>query len=249
MIQAVLVVVFAGALQRVVFQATPRPDAAPDTAFVFLVGEPNDLPMPPRIGSRQPPSAPASDVTVTARDTGAADGVGIAGPIVPGPALGDGSLWVTARPALPAVVADQLYAEAPASRDSIAIRRLRAMVDSLNALLDEEQRARRLPDWTVGGGDSPTWGIDSRWIHLGDIKIPTAVLALIGGLLPQGNYGESVRSRQLGEMRQDLLQSAWRAQTFQDFQRYVRETRERRQKERDAEERRHAPADTTGIVP
>jgi hypothetical protein len=122
------------------------------------------------------------------------------------------------------------------------------MVDSLNALLDEEQRARRLPAWTVGGGEAPTWGIDSQWIYLGDIKIPTPVLALIGGLLPAGNYDESVRSRQLAEMRQDLLQSAWRAQTFRDFQRYVRETRERRQKERD-EERRRAKPDTTGVIP
>jgi hypothetical protein len=66
-------------------------------------------------------------------------------------------------------------------------------------------------------------------------------------LLPQGtSYDESLRQRQLADMRRDLLYSAWRAQTFQEFQRYVRETRERRRQERDAERARR---DTTRVIP
>jgi hypothetical protein len=80
------------------------------------------------------------------------------------------------------------------------------------------------------------------------IKIPTMALALLGNLLPQGNFDEGVRARQLQDMRTDLLRAADRAQSFQDFRRYVRELRERKQAERDAERRRRAQ-DTTTVIP
>jgi hypothetical protein len=73
-------------------------------------------------------------------------------------------------------------------------------------------------------------------------------LALLGNLLPQGNYDEGLRARQLQDMREDLLRAADRAQSFQDFKRYVRELRERKQAERDAERRRRAQ-DTTTVIP
>lgn len=247
-VQVALVAVFFAALQRVTVGRERRPAASMDTSLVYLVGPVEPSP-PRRPGSREPApaapavAAPAAPDTVTRR---ADEGPGITGPIVPGPAVGDGRLWVAPRPALPAAVADQLYGPPPERRDSIAIARLRAMVDSLNELIDEEQRAQRLPEWTVGGEDKAKWGIDSRWIHLGGIKIPTAALALLGDLLPQGSFDQALRQRQLADMRRDLLYSAWRAQTLQEFQRYVHETRERRRRERE-EERAHR--DTTVIVP
>lgn len=241
-----MVAVFFTALQRVGVLREWRPPAGTDTSLVYLVG-PVARSEPRRAGSREPVAPAPAAVAPAADTTPVADaGPGITGRIVPGPALGDGSLWVAPRPALPAAVADQLYGPPTGQRDSVAIGRLRAMVDSLNEFLDEEQRARRLPDWTVGGGDGPKWGIDPQWVHLGDIKIPTAALALLGGLLPPGSYDEALRQRHLADMRQDLLYSAWRAQTTQEFQRYVRETRERRRQERDAA---RAQRDTTRIVP
>lgn len=49
-------------------------------------------------------------------------------------------------------------------------------------------------------------------------------------------------------MRRDLLDAAWRAQSYQDFKRYVAETRARRQRERDEQQRRTAK-DTTTVIP
>jgi hypothetical protein len=165
------------------------------------------------------------------------------------PHVGDGRLWVSPRPALPASVADALYGDTVA-RNTEAVARLRVMVDSLNQVLDQVQRERQRPSWTVGGGEGgiPKFGIDSQYIHVAGIKIPTMALALLGNLLPQGNFDEGLRARQLQDMRTDLLRAADRAQSFQDFRRYVRELRERKQAERDAERRRRAQ-DTTTVIP
>jgi len=112
------------------------------------------------------------------------------------------------------------------------------------------QREGRRPSWTVGGGEGgiPKFGIDSQFIHIAGIKIPTMALALLGNFLPQGNFDEGMRARQLQSMREDILRSADRAQTFQDFRRYVRELRERKQAERDADRRGRAQ-DTTTVIP
>jgi len=206
-------------------------------------------PPPPAAAPSPPPAAPSppdTGATLPAYDPNA-------NRVVPAPQVGDGRLWVSPRPGLPAAVADALYGDTT-GRSAAAIDRLKAMVDTLNQVLDQEQREHRRPSWTVGGTpDKPSWGIDSAYIHIAGVKIPTGALALLGLLgkaLPQGgfNFDESMRERQLQYMREDILQAAARAQTLQQFRRYVRELRERKQAERDAEERRRAQ-DTVRAVP
>ncbi len=188
------------------------------------------------------PPPPAPDSAVAARSP-------VAGPrwFIPGPILGDGHLWVSPRPALPAAVAEEIYGDST-SRDSVVARRLRAMVDSLNVIYDEVQRERRRPSWTTDVAGK-TFGIDSQYIHIAGIKIPTAALALLPLNLPQGNFDEALRARHLDEMRQDLLRSAARAQTYQDFRRYVRELRARKDAEREFRRRQKQPADTVKAIP
>ena len=157
------------------------------------------------------------------------------------PQPADGRLWVLPRPALPEVVADALYGE-PDLRDSVAVGRLRAMVDTLNRQLDSLQIARKPPSWTANVAGEK-FGIDGSNIYIGPIRIPTAALALLGNLLPQGNYDESRRARQLADMRADLLQAARRAETMDQFKKYVKELRARKQAEREFE--RRARGDTT----
>lgn len=163
------------------------------------------------------------------------------------PGVGDGRLWVAPRPALPADVADALYGEHP-PRDSVVVRRLRAMVDSLNVIIDSEQRANRLPSWVARAPDGkPVWGLDQSGLYVAGIKIPTPVLALLGSLLPPGNYDEAVRQRHLADMRADLMQAAERTENLEQFRRYVRELRARKQAERDAARRQRG--DTTVVNP
>lgn len=216
-----------GAKRPTVIAVHPEPAPEPPPAE----------PLPPLAA----PSPPDSSVPTPAYNPNAS-GAPLA------PQIGDGRLWVSPRPGLPAAVADALYGDT-AQRRVVAIDRLRAMVDSLNQVLDQVQRERQRPAWVVGGThDKPEWGIDSAYIHVAGIKIPTMALALLGNLLPQGNFDEEMRMRQLNDMRSDLLRAADRAQTFAQFRRYVRELRERKQAERDAEQRRRAQ-DTVKVVP
>ena len=199
-------------------------------------------PAPPPI---VPPSAvppPDTGSTLPAYDPNASR-------VAPAPQVGDGKLWVSPRPGLPAAVADVLYGDT-AARHTAAIDRLKAMVDTLNQIMDQEQREHRRPSWTLGGTpDKPQWGIDSAYIHIAGIKIPTMVLAGLGYLLKSGgNFDEDMRARQLADMRADIMQAANRAQSLAQFRRYVRELRERKQAERDADQRRRGQ-DTVKAVP
>jgi hypothetical protein len=169
------------------------------------------------------------------------------GPIVLGPQLGDGRVWVGPRPALPADVAERLYGDTT-GRDEIAMQRLQVMLDSLNRVIDREQRAYRKPTWSTEVGGIP-FSLDSQYINIAGVKIPTMALALLGDLFPQGNYDAALRERQFQAMREDLMRAATRAETFRDFQHYVKELRARKQAERDAERRRKDPPDTTHIIP
>src|SRR6266571_4496091 len=81
-------------------------------------------------------------------------------------------------------VADVLY-EPQESRDTTVVHRLRAMVDSLNVVIDQDQRSRQRPVWTTDVAGK-VFGIDSQFIHVAGIKIPTAALALLPISLPQG---------------------------------------------------------------
>jgi hypothetical protein len=139
-----------------------------------------------------PPPAPLMGKPDTAL---AASPTAVGPHIVSPPQLGDGRLWVLPRPALPVDVADALYSPEE-HKDSVAVHRLRAMVDSLNVIIDQEQRARQKPTWTTEVAGKMI-GIDSQYIHVAGIKIPTAVLALLPITLPQGNYDEQLRARQL----------------------------------------------------
>jgi hypothetical protein len=157
------------------------------------------------------------------------------------PRPGDGRLWVLPRPALPGEVADALYSPHD-PKDSTAVRRLHAMVDSLNVIIDQDQKARQRPVWTADVAGK-VFGIDSQYIHVAGIKIPTAALVLLPISLPQGNYDEQMRARQPEDMRQDLMQAARRTETLQLFKQYVHELRARKQAEREVERRQRG--DTT----
>jgi hypothetical protein len=175
--------------------------------------------------------------------------------IVNEPRLVNPLIWVSPRPALPSEVADVLYGHHDPQdlpRDTIVVRRLRAMVDSMNRIIDAEQTSRRKPTWTTEVAGKK-FGMDSTAFYIAGIKIPTAVLLALGSLLPQGNFDEAMRARQMSDLREDMVQAARRTQTLQEFRGYVKELRARKQAEHDAARRQRdsvvAIPDTTRVTP
>src|SRR5256885_5058103 len=128
--------------------------------------------------ARIPDTTPPEPAPVGKPDTTLATNPASVGPhIVSPPQVGDGRLWVIPRPALPAEVAGALY-ETHEQRDTGVVRRLHSMMDSLNVIIDQEQRARRTPTGTTDVAGEGV-GVHSPVTLIARIKIPpVAVPAL-----------------------------------------------------------------------
>src|SRR2546422_3804675 len=153
-----------------------------------------------------PDTTPAVPSPGGKRDaTLAASPVAVGPHMVNPPERGDGRLWVLPRPGLPAEVADALYAP-PEQRDTVVVRRLRAMVDSLNVMIDQEQRGRQKPTWTTDVAGKG-FGNDSPYIHLGGGKNPTAAPPVLPLSPPPGDHHRQPRARPAPQMRPGPLQA------------------------------------------
>jgi hypothetical protein len=209
--------------------ASPAPPVPAPPPGPVIAAEP----VPPAAGSANVPPARDSVVVDTRRRLA--------------PAYGDGRLWVRVGED------DEATAGALAARGAFDVAGHVAMVDSamaarirtwLDTVPADSFATRPAPKWTTEIAGQ-TWGVDGQWIHLGPIKIPTAVLAALP--IPSGNYDEAKRAELLRYMRQDILQAAMRAKTTEDFNRYVKELRERNDVERAARVPPPPPRDT--LVP
>ncbi|HWP37409.1 MAG TPA: hypothetical protein VNL18_07625 [Gemmatimonadales bacterium] len=166
-----------------------------------------------------------------------------------GPGYGDGRLWI---PPIDVLALGRVLASEPeggaggggppgtGQMDSVLTSRLFAFLDSLPP---DSFAPPAQPKWTTEIGGK-TWGIDGRWIYLGGLKLPAALLALLP-IQNQGNYDQQRAARELQRMRDDILQAAQRAANSAEFKKYVDELRKRRDAERDM--RRRVPRDT--IIP
>jgi hypothetical protein len=170
-----------------------------------------------------------------------------------GPGFGDGRLWIPpvdvlrlgrVLPGEPSVgVAGRGGGAGGAAQlDSLLTQRLLAYLDSLPP---DSFATPPPPQWTTEIAGK-TWGIDGRWIYLGGLKLPAALLALLP--LSQdaaASYDRAKAAADLQRMREDILQAARRADNAAEFKRYVEELRKRRDAER--EMRRRVARDT--IIP
>ena len=215
---------------------------------------------PPRIPSAPPGRAtPVPSTFITPVDSGA----GIAPPAASGqvatpvsampvpagrqriaPTYGSGRLWVRPLPVSPQELASQLRSRTHVERVDSAVTAI--IQDYLDRLAAEEVgRAEPLPSWTTTIAGEKV-GIDSKWIHLGPIRVPTFLLGLIP-LNVQANPTQAEMSRRLAAMREDLYEAARRSANYADFKAAVARLREEKQRERDFEKaQRTAPSERGG---
>lgn len=160
------------------------------------------------------------------------------------PARGEGKLWVPPLPLAPQELAGRLTQSHVELVDSVVTAVVQAYIDSVVAA--PTRPGAVLPDWTTRIGGAKV-GLDSKFIYLGPIKIPTMILALLN--LP----AQQVDVRQLHrfqDMRADLEYAARRAETLADFKAAIKQLREERQRQREFEKNsRVNPSDSTAKRP
>jgi hypothetical protein len=117
--------------------------------------------------------------------------------------------------------------EAGVKFDSAIAVRLQAYVDSLA----EEHPMVKAPSWTTGSG-AKKLGVDSKWIYLGPIKIPTMLLALLP-INIQANPTQAESQKKLAAMEEDLFYAAQRSQNYADFRAAVNELRSEKAAEKE----------------
>lgn len=158
------------------------------------------------------------------------------------PRYGDGRLWLQPLPASPREIARTLTGKTNAQlTDSVVT----AMVQTyLDAMAREQMLSpSALPSWTTKIGGK-TVGLDSKWIYLGPLKIPTMLLALLP-INVQANPTQAEFNSKLRVMRADLMEAARRAATFEDFKRAVKDLHDETERKREFRKNQRTPPDTS----
>ena len=107
------------------------------------------------------------------------------------------------------------------------------VAEMLDSLLLDSLIGEGIPRWVFTAGGQQ-WGVDPQFIHLGPVKIPTALLAYLPGL-PQGNYEQMQQARWLADVRQQILRQAQDMDRLESFRGSIDQLRARRIKERERE--------------
>ena len=146
------------------------------------------------------------------------------------PRYGDGRLWVQPLPESPRKIASTLTGQSPGElADSAVARIIQTYLDAMAK--ERAQSPEALPSWTTKIGGK-TVGLDQKWIYLGPLKIPTALLALLP-IKMQGNMSNYQYNQQLQQMRADLFEAARRTGNYEEFKDAVKDLRKQKERERE----------------
>ena len=149
-----------------------------------------------------------------------------------GSSYGTGRLWVGPLEGRLGVIGASPDPSTHAARVDSAVQA--KVLAFLAALPPDSFAAPEVPSW-VTEINGKKWGVDGRYVYLGDLKLPAPILALLGLLpLPQGNYEQAQEARELQRVREEIIRAARQAETNADFRRYVKAIRARKDAEREA---------------
>lgn len=229
-------------VEAITYVAVAPPPGAPTPVRAGGNGKPITAPVPPPLVA--PPSTPTSVPPVpTAPPKVPLIGDGT-GPVVKtgGPAEGarpeyhDPRVWVA--PGSGGGGPPQTQAQAI---DSLA----RVLVQAHNDSLGPPHK--QPGDWTTNI-NGQKWGVDQKWIHLGPVSIPTAVLAV----LPLNVTANPVSNDMVINARHSEINvQANRAMNEERMNKAIKDERLRKQREHDAAKQQKQPPkpDQTGGTP
>lgn len=213
---------------------SPKPQAAVSPIRSVTVGEPrvmrSDVPSGAAPSPRGLVVLPTPDTSSTAPATSPFR-----------QSYGNGSLWVRPLPITPHEIAQQI---AGFSRQQLADSVITEIIQGYLDRLAEERahQGPALPSWTTTLGGKKI-GVDQKWIYLGPIKLPTALLALLP-INAGGNPTAAEYNKRLSAMREDLFEAARRSANYDEFKKAVKELRDETQRKRDFEKNRRTAPDS-----
>ena len=153
-----------------------------------------------------------------------------------GSSYGTGRLWVGPLEGRLGVIGASPDPSTHAARVDSAVQA--KILEFLAAVPPDSFATPDVPNWVTEIGGKK-WGVDGKYVYLGDLKLPAPVMALLGLLpLPQGNYEQAREARELARVREEIIRAARQAETNADFRRYVNAIRARKDAEREAERQR-----------
>ena len=210
----------------------PRP--APQPAA------PQAAPVQPLVAPREVPSTIPAPGDKPAIDVGAP----ATGPLASGrgpvkglqPGFTDPRLWTDA----PAIEGAPKTGEE--RLDSAVVTTLSKYRDSVLANTYSPNKFER-GDWTYTTKGGQKYGIDGKYIRLGKVSIPTALLGLLPLNQMQGNPVAYEREQRLAAMRADIMVHAQAAMNEEEFRQAVKAIRARKEKERKAAEQQKTKAE------
>lgn len=168
-----------------------------------------------------PTGIPAPQVTALPKSEGSGPLVAGGGPVRGiTPSYSDPRLWQSpqAIPTAPKTASQRL--------DSVIVAALQPYVDSVASRSGDREPG----DWTFEK-NGQKYGIDRKFIRLGPVSIPTALLAMLP-LNVQGNPTQAEREKTLSALNRDITYHANRGMNEVDFKKAVRSIRERKERER-----------------
>lgn len=180
------------------------------------------------------PTAPENATPTPAQPEGGAGKVIGQGGVTEGVA----PIYSDPRPWVPPAAVPTAPKTVPQRYDSALAGMVKHYNDSVTALGKEREGG----DWTFG--KNKDWGINQKWIKLGPVQLPTALL----GLLPLNTTGNPVlsqREAQLNAMHSDIAYHAQQAMNEDEFRKAVKEQRERRDRERQMQQNQKPKDDNT----
>ncbi len=158
------------------------------------------------------------------------------------PRYGDGRLWVQPMVASPRQVARTLTGKTDAQlTDSVVTAMVQTYLDAMAK--EQVEHPNALPSWTTKIGGK-TVGVDSKWIYLGPLKIPTMLLALLP-LKVQANPTQAEFNAKLQLMRADLLDAARRADNYDEFKKAVKDLHDQTERAREFKKNQRTSPDTS----
>jgi hypothetical protein len=160
-----------------------------------------------------------------------------------GPRYGDGRLWVEPLPESPRKIASILTGKSQKElTDSAVNSMVQTYLDEMATERPENTAA--LPSWTTKIAGK-TVGLDQKWIYLGPLKIPTALIALLP-IKMNANPTEWEMNNKLQAMRSDLMEAARRSANYEEFKESVKELHEQTERARQFRKNQMTPppADT-----